>query len=269
MRQYFQDTEHPWIKSLNFKDISRDDLLRLGLYSRPLGAKPPVWVLDLDSTLFCLASRIRNIFFEFLRQHPAPQLHWHQALMELQALHQRYDIGRTFEDIFARRGIEESSKRARELWAEFEHFWRLHFFSSRYMHHDEAYPGAVEFVKTILSAGHEVAYLTARDVPRMGGGTLAVLHQAGFPVGESTHLFMKPFREESDVDFKRRASSVLRSRFDVRVFIDNEPENLVMAAREFPEAQVVLFHTVMSARIPEEDYPALLGDRHLLRLLSY
>lgn len=269
MGKYFRDEEHPWIKGLDLIDISPEALLELvGSASSAKGA-PPAWVFDLDSTLFCVGPRIRSIFLEFLRHHPQPRLEWHQVLPRLSPSIQRYDIERTFRDILSDWNSFEAPRLAAELWTEFRDFWSARFFSGRHMHFDEAYPGAVDFVREVLGRGFEVVYLTARDVPRTAQGTENALRQAGFPLGGRAHLLMKPVAGESDLSFKHRATSILRSRFEVKVFVDNEPENLEMAARAFPAAEIVLFHTVMSERVPEGDYRSLLGEREALRLTTY
>jgi hypothetical protein len=80
---------------------------------------------------------------------------------------------------------------------------------------------------------------------------------------------MKSRVDELDVAFKHRAATVIRSRYFVPVLVDNEPENLVMFAHEFPQAAVVLFHSVMSERMPARDFARALGPREPLRLLTF
>ena len=268
--KFFRDFDHPWLKGVAFRDVVAEDLLKKNLRGSALGAaKKRAWVFDLDSTLFNVGPRIQNIFFEFVRQHPRPHESWSRLLGVNRPELQQYDIAATFRELFVLLGFENAAERGKKLWEEFLPFWEQHFFTDRHMHHDAPYAGSVDFVKRVHEAGREVIYLTGRDRPRSGQGTLHALKTAGFPWGEGTHLFMKSDRDEGDLHYKRRACSVLDARFDVSVLIDNEPENLVMFAEQFEHAQIVLFHSVMSARMPQGNFAHALGEREPLRLLSY
>lgn len=229
----------------------------------------PTWIFDLDSTLFCVSPRIRNIYMEFLRAHPKPQPVWERLLPRLTAATQRYDIAETFRLLLANGEVTGYETEAAELWDEFKTFWDEHFLSNRYLHSDAAYPHAAEFVHRVRAEGFEVVYLSARDHLRTAQGTHQNLYAQGFPMGEGTQVLLKSSIEETDLEFKKRATSVLRTRYDIKVFVDNEPENVVMAAEEFPHALIVFFHTVMSARMPTRDYLAALGGRPALRLWNY
>ncbi|MBS1983853.1 MAG: HAD family hydrolase [Bdellovibrionales bacterium] len=273
MKHHFKDTSHPWVNSLNFQDISAAELrfrVAAARANRTPSGAPPVWVFDLDSTLFCVSTRIRAIFLEFLRHHPAPLRMAHFVYERLHPGKQQYSIERSFQEILRDWDAARAQELGTQLWHEFESFWSQRFFSSRFMHWDQPYTEAPEFVRQVMRDGFEVVYLTGRDYARNIQGTREALRHGGFPLGEQTHLMLKPTKEEPDVAFKARACSVLRSRFDVAVFIDNEPENLVAAARELPQAEIVLFHSVMSDRIPQEDYLKHLGPQRVpLRLLNY
>jgi hypothetical protein len=270
MSDHFVDLDHPWIRSQEFSELSASELFaRVQAREKSTSGKPEAWVLDLDSTLFCVASRSRSIYVEFLRAHPQPRLEWQKALAWLNPRYQLYDIERTFREIFAQWNSQTAAELAAELWAEYRPFWEKRFFSNRHLHLDAPYAGAVEFAHAVRERGFNIVYLTGRDAPRNAPGTAASLKRAGFPFGPDTYLMMKPAREQSDLEFKLRAASVLRSRYDIRVFLDNEAENLVMAAREFPRAEIVFFHSIKSQRLPLADFRALLGERPALRLKSY
>jgi hypothetical protein len=267
--KFFREEDHDWVRGRVFADTTAPELLSHVEAARPRGSKPPAWVLDLDSTLFCVGPRIRAVYGEFLRRHPSPRPEWERVYPFLESTVQRYSIEGTFEKIFAIWDSRDAHAKAVELWDAFRDFWNEEFFSNRHLRRDIPYPGARDFVEGLVSKGYEIVYLTGRDRPRTGAGTVEALRQGRFPLGPSTHLFMKPDRETSDLDYKHLASQVLRGRFDVRALVDNEPENLVMFAREFPAAEVVFFHTIMSRRVPLEDYAALLGYRRSWRLHSW
>lgn len=263
MTRYFVDQNHPWLRNLHFRDLAGAELLaRLPSESAREG-RPKAVILDLDSTLFCVGPRTRAVFEDFLRSHPQPPAHWSRLPSILTPDRQRYDIELTFSEL-----LNDPVEGAR-LWAEFRPFWEKGFFSSPALRFDEPYPGAVAFCETLRARGFELVYLTGRDRPRTGAGTWDALRAARFPLDEGSHIFMKNDPKESDLDYKERAASVLRSRFDVRAFLDNEPENLVMAAAAFPGADIVLKHTVMSPRVPTSDIRSALGERPLFRLTDY
>lgn len=267
--KFFQDHDHDWVREQDFHDTTAAELLA-HVPVRSLGApRPDAWVIDLDSTLFCVGPRVRSVFGEFLRRHPAPPPGWQRIYPFLESSVQRYSIEGTFEKIIATWDARGAREQAHELWSSFQDYWNEHFFSNRYLSQDIAYPGARDFVAQLVARGTEVVYLTGRDRPRTGAGTIQALRAAGFPMGETAHLFMKPDREIADLDYKRMSAQVLRSRFEVRALVDNEPENLVMFAREFPRAEVVFFHTIMSGRVPLEDFRTLLGGRKPWRLHNW
>jgi hypothetical protein len=270
--EFFRDFDHPWVRAISFCDIGALELLNKVAKRHPprqQQGRESAWVFDLDSTLFCVGPRTRNIFFEFVRQHPRPPRHWQRALERLDPSCQRYDIEATFRMIFDEWDHENAARWAAELWAEFRSFWEQHFFIDRHLHYDRPYSRAAEYLHRIRSKGYGIVYLTGRDRPRSGLGTLHALKRAGFPLDEACHLFMKASREEGDLKYKHKASSVLGSRFEVPVFVDNEPENLVMFAEQFPRAEIVFFHSVMSQRLPLRDFVGVLNGREPWRLNSY
>ena len=268
---FFRDREHPWIKSNRFQDLKASELLAAA--TRREGSITPgkerVWVLDLDSTLLCVAPRVRNVFFEFLRAHPKPKKPWLWLLGELKNEDIQYDLEKTFSHAFSRLDANLAASWAEDLWLAFKSFWEKHFFSVRHLHLDTAYSGSVDWVKQLAATGTSIVYLTGRDRPRCGHITLQSLKAAGFPWNSRTYLFMKEDAKQSDLLYKTRAATVLGSRFYVEGFLDNEPENLVMFAEKFPTAKIVLFHTVMSERVPLKNFRTVLGTRPALRLNSF
>lgn len=268
-RRFFQEHDHDWVREQRFADTTAAQLLAQVEAKPPQGSRPRAWVLDLDSTLFCVGPRIRAVFGSFLRQHPAPSLEWQRVYPLLDSALQRYSIEGTFEKIFALWDSREAQAKARKLWDAFRDYWNEHFFSDPYIPRDIPYPGARDFVESLLTRGLDVVYLTGRDRPRTGAGTYETLRRHGFPIGGRAHLFMKPDRETADLEYKRAAAAELRARFEVMVLVDNEPENLVMFAREFPHAEIVFFHTIMSRRVPLEDFRSALAHRQSWRLSSW
>ena len=269
--RFYRDLDHEWVRLQSFTDTSVEEIFSRVKAEAELRdpGHPPAWVFDLDSTLFCVGPRIKAIFAAFLREHPSPPQVWQRVLPFLDPATQEYSIEGSFRKAFARFDNVRSRELAADAWEAFRDYWNLHFFSDRYLHHDLAYPGSQSFVQRVADAGFEVVYLTGRDRPRTAAGTYGALRHSGYLMDHRCHVLMKPDRETSDVDFKRHACSVLRSRFHPVVFLDNEPENLVMFAREFPTADIVFFHSVMSGRVPLEDYSQVLSGRKAWRVHGF
>ncbi len=273
-KRFFRDEGHPWIKKQEFKDLSGPELLAMVVernvsgVSQPSG-RPPAWVFDLDSTLFCTGPRLRNIYAEFLREHPGAPVLWQQLLPRLHPEAQRYDLERTFRELIAETHAEVSESEALMIWDAFRHFWRERFFLSRHIFFDEPYEGAASYVHEVAKAGFEIVYLTGRDRPRGYPGSREALKRSGFPLGQHTHLVLKPDQHTLDLAFKARALDTLRRRFRIDVLLDNEPENLVMMAERVPEAEIVLFHSIMSEREPRGEYREALRGRTAWRLSGY
>jgi len=269
----FRDSSHPWILKQSFADATAQGLLSFSPTVDPASCTgaPSAWVFDLDSTLFCTAPRNKRVLWRFLRQLEDFPPHWSRLWSELTPEIQRYGIPQTFYYVFRQQGFPEGEAQAeaRKLWDAFRDFWTVEFFLSRNIVFDTPYAGAVEFVRKIYDRGYHVIYLTGRDSDRAQAGSHAVLRESGFPMGERTHLWLKPYRDQDDLHFKAMASAKLKSQFQVRAFIDNEPENLVMFAEKFPQAEVVFFHSIMSKRDPVRSYKEALGSRQAWRLFDF
>lgn len=268
---WYQDVENKWVKSLPFSETNSAELLAW-VKAQPLGGgRETAWIFDLDSTLFCLAPRIHNIFFEFIRAHPRPKKEWEQLVSVLDPSHQKYSIEETFRDLLRRllSDDREAAEMAAELWGEFFPFWREHFFEDRHIHHDVPYPGAADFVKSVKSLGRKIIYLTGRDRVGSGQGTRHHLKHSGFDLSDAELLLMKPRRHDSDVEFKKKVAELLRAQFHIEGVLDNEPENLVMFAKEFRDAKIVLYHSVMSGRVPKDNILHYLGERKLQKISSF
>jgi hypothetical protein len=268
----FRDLEHPWVRRHSFIDASSSDLLKFSpLVEGGVSGAPAAWVFDLDSTLFCTAPRNKRVLLRFLRQRTEFPSHWARMWAVLSPALQRYGIPQTFYYVFREIGLNDDEARAeaRGLWKAYQDFWMEEFFLSRNIVFDTPYDGAVEFVRQIHARGYQVVYLTGRDADRARMGSYQVLRRWGFPMDQHCHLWLKPHRSQDDLEFKAMAAAKLRAQFKVHALIDNEPENLVMFAEKFPDAEIVLFHSIMSRREPQKPYPQVLQGRQPWRLLDF
>jgi len=194
----------------------------------------PVVVFDLDSTLFSTRHRTFSILSEAASQFERLR----PALAKLDADSLDWEF---WNDLRAA-GVDDP-----EVLRSVREFWQQRFFTSQYLVHDRPTPGAVEFATAVFRAGAVVCYLTGRDRPLMGDGTVAALRQYGFPFDDPrVCLILKADAEQSDEDHKRSAIARVRSLGPVVAAFDNEPEFVNLFADEFPGARVVLYESIHS-----------------------
>jgi hypothetical protein len=123
------------------------------------------------------------------------------------------------------------------------------FFTHHYVTVDHPTPGAVDYVNRVVDAGGKAVYLTGRDWPGMGRGTLTMLEHFGFPVHPSvSQLIMKPNAGLDDAEFKDEALRELRVTGDAVALFDNEPANFHVFEKNFPEAFLVFYHSNCSSK---------------------
>jgi FMN phosphatase YigB (HAD superfamily) len=268
---YYKEEDHLWLKTQNFCDTQAQQLW--GLLGAPHAGEgaPSACIFDLDSTLFCTASRNSRVFWRFLRERDEVPLLWFKLWNYLSPQTQRYSIPKTFFEGMSYLGLSEAEieRELPLLWQEYKDFWAEEFFLSRNIAHDEAYPRASETLWALYNKGFEIVYLTGRDSQRGREGTFEALKRGGFPLGTGVHLRLKPNADHGDLEFKRKAIRRLNAEFRVHLSIDNEPENLVMFAQELPASEIVFFHSIMSARLPRQNYDEALAGRKAWRIDSF
>ena len=270
----FRELTHPWVNTQSWVDAHPDFWFKKWDPRGPAETsdpdQPQAWVVDLDSTLFCVTPRIKSVFFDFLDGRQGDPTWYRELGFRLDPSNQCYDIQKTLQRLIGGLVPEsEQTEAAEHLWGEFREYWGEHFFSNRHLDKDLPSPGAQAFTHRIVQRGDQLVYLTGRDEPRCGEGTRASLKWHGFPSGPQTHLMMKPRSTLGDLEYKRQACQELVGRFHVAFSVDNEPENLVMFAEAFPNADICFFHTVMSPRVPRSDYSTVLAGRTAWRLWDF
>jgi hypothetical protein len=201
----------------------------------------PVFIFDLDSTLFSTQERNHAILREFVERVGAPA--------DFRALVERLtpdEMGWNVVDDLRKRGFRHDGTLDR-----LKQFWHKRFFTDDYVAHDRPVAGAAAYVTAVHAAGAHIYYLTGRDEPGMGKGTRLSLRAHGFPLeGERVLLRLKPRFEESDIVFKRRVLGELDGIGPVRAAFENEPANANLLAEHFPEATVVFLETIHSPDPP-------------------
>lgn len=193
-------------------------------------------VLDIDSTLVQTHKRNEAI----LRRFAKDSSHSSSHLFE-QAECFPFEYG--YYQALARLGITDEI-----LKQEVSTYWRQHFFSNNYLHHDLPHYGAVDFVDWLNQKYIPHVYLTGRPKPLMWEGTLSTLNSLGFPVREDI-LHLKPQPNDVDELFKSQKMAELKKNFSQIVFIDNEPRVLNQIDRDHPEMNLVFVDTCHSPNV--------------------
>lgn len=201
-------------------------------------------VFDLDSTLFNVSTRTRQILAEFAEAYNQPALKAVEVKME--------DWG--IKEAVFRAGY--TIEKDQELLMSLRDFWRDRFFSNDYIHYDVPYAGAVSYVLELAETGCEIKYLTGRDQHRMGKGSEEVLKKWGFPC-ETGQLVLKPERTLDDELFKNDWFLDLdRTPYSKIYFFENEPVNINAVAKSCPEIEIIFIETT-HARKQEVTLPLL------------
>ena len=203
-------------------------------------------VFDLDSTLLDLRRRVEAILLDFAR-HPENRNRFPEACEALLNVEiRRQDWG--LKEPLARLGFRIETHQA--FYASVQSAWSKGFFSNQYLVHDQPFFGAVEFVRHLHSLGAEILYLTGRDVPRMGEGTMQSLRQHGFPISKAgTELLLKPTANEDDAEFKTQILAERSSRHRKLVLFENEPVNILRVEQSLPQTELVWIDTCHSGLV--------------------
>lgn len=246
---------HPWIESSKFEPHSQKEVLdsivaqvRQESLARIRGGGKPVKVIfDLDSTIFDVKPRSLRILKEFAQTARAREIspeiaEWSLRLPGFKLLY-------TMEESARANQIPGDEPKAREYLKEAFKYWLARFFTHQYVTMDHPTPGAVDYVNRVVDAGGKAVYLTGRDWPGMGRGTVAMLEHWGFPVHPAvSDMILKPYAGLDDVDFKDGALRDLRIDSNAVALFDNEPANFHVFEKNFPEAWLVFFHSNCSTK---------------------
>jgi len=208
--------------------------------------RSPTVIFDLDDTLFAVAPRTRRIFSDWAAHLPAQYDRYRSAFQKLDPDTMPYDP----EKVLDLAGLSDPLLRRSAMRQ-----WHLFFFSNRYLREDRPAAGARSFLDRLRHAKARIVYLTGRDQLRMGLGTIDQIREAGFPPVDNARvlLMLKPDKRMSDLAFKERALADIRARGTVVAGFDNEPANVNLFKRHFPDAIIVHLDTVYSAKAPGLD----------------
>jgi hypothetical protein len=205
------------------------------------------YVFDIDSTLLDVSPRIQKIINDFM-QTPEVVENYPEILSQVQFIKIEptdWGIRHAFERLKIPNVPASFIEKAKS-------YWREHFFSNIHLPVDQPYEGATEFVQNIHQMGHQIIYLTGRDLPRMGAGTVASLRQHGFPVEiEKTQLVLKPDKTLIDTEFKKNWFEEFIKNNPNRkfLFFENEPMNIQAIRHLHPIVKVIFFESTHSGKL--------------------
>lgn len=194
-------------------------------------------VLDIDSTLVLTHKRNEAILKAFAKD----STHSSRSIFE-QAECFPFEYG--YFQAVERLGAPLDEPLRKEVTA----YWREHFFSNNYLHHDLPHDGALDFVEALVRKHIPHVYLTGRPRPTMWDGTLQVLNKMGFPVTED-NLHLKPQPTDVDELYKSQKMQDLKKNFSKVIFIDNEPKVLNQIDKDHPDIQLVFVDTCHSPNV--------------------
>lgn len=233
--------------------MNSDALLQVSEFVRSQARESKVAVIfDLDSTLFSVGPRTQAILRrlaeeENFRSQYETVAEWLKGVevkasdWGIKALIERHSVSGPVEMFHAIRD-----------------FWKRHFFSSDFLHHDEIYPLANDYVRHLKDLGAEIFYLTGRPEQSMRSGTVAALTKWNFPLDSHTHLLMKPTETEADEHFKTSTLKKMTPQFNHIWFFENEPLIIHEVRAALPQINIVYVDTIHSGKAtPPDDLPRI------------
>ncbi len=199
-----------------------------------------VCIFDLDSTLYDLTDRKQQIVLSYLKIAEKLSKFPNECdrLKHIQVHKNEFGI----DEALSRVGLTQAQQPA--FYEDVYKYWEFYFFHNDFLRYDVTIDGAVEYVRKVDALGAQVIYLTGRDEPRMGEGTLASLKASGFPLEKnSIQICMKPHSKVEDHDFKLDFMNSLEENFKEVWLFENEPVNINLIEKHFPATRFVFIDT--------------------------
>lgn len=199
-----------------------------------------VFVFDLDSTLFNVTPRNQEIVRHFAKS----------TNLDDEVKDKLLNFNLTSKDWGIKPGLLRIFNDTPEehLINSIKKHWNEYFFSGDFLHFDQTYPGALDFVNK-LNQLSPVYYLTGRDIKRMGLSTHSQLKKTGFPIADHRNqLILKSDQNHLDHLYKLEEILNLKSKFNEIHFFENEPLILNSVYEHLPEIKLYYIDSVNSGR---------------------
>ena len=215
--------------------------------------QPTAVVFDLDSTLFCMKWRTEGIIKTAV-QNPDFKKKFPEITEKILGI-KIEPRDWALKDIFQRHGLDLAHPAIKEV----QKFWDKYFFRNEYLSLDRPYEGSVEYVNLLQRAGGSVFYLTGRNRPNMGAGTLQSLKKWGFPLVSEERLILKPDPAFEDSIYKLKALKKLKKTFQTILFFENEPVILHLINERLPDIKMFWVNSAHSGKMsgPPAHIPVL------------
>lgn len=247
-----QHRRSDWRREAGFSPLPESQVLDLVIenlrtFRSNLRSHRPTVIFDLDSTLYEVSPRTFRIYRAWYEAHgkQMPEV----VSLPFGELTQA-KVGYSVRDTFRNLGIDHRTEEVQKTIDHLHNFWFERFFGDSFLIHDNPYPGAAEFVRSVRREGARIIYLTGRERTKMQAGTIENLKRDGFPMDEETFLLMRENPFFDDVEHKRAAVQKWIGKGTIVASFENEPRNLVELKKLLPNAIHVFVDTICS------DYPA-------------
>lgn len=209
---------------------------------------------DIDSTILNVSPRITKIYHEFAKQLLNEKKFTSEAEKLLRTQQDPKDWG--IDETLRKNNLDDAPT---EFSEELYKFWSFHFHSNNFLAADIPQAGSVELLNELHDYGAQIIYLTGRDVERYQPGTKNVLQDLNYPhEGPKVTFALKPDFSLKDAEYKLEYIRKHSVNFEESWFIDNEPVNTNLVAKELPDVKVVFFDSTHSRKEePLESLPRL------------
>ncbi len=203
-------------------------------------------VFDLDSTLFDVSPRLQQILQIFAELPETQKKFPEQATLLKEARTERGDWG--IIKALERVGLHDTNH---EFHHDIKKFWFECFFSNEYLHFDQPFEGAVDFVQNLFNSQAHIVYLTGRDIARMQKGSEETLLKWNFPLNPpQAELVLKPHKSMDDAAFKTMWFENQKDKnYQNIIFFENEPMNIIPLQQSSPEVEIIFMDSTHAGRM--------------------
>ncbi len=217
------------------------------LFSKEEQSSPKLLIFDIDSTLVHVHKRNQAILEDFFNQ-SHQQIYSHQYNIVKKIQFKKTDWG--LREVFSK---FEWPKNSEDFFIKIKSHWKKHFFSNNYLKYDILVPGALDFL-TFLDKDpfSEIWYLTGRHKKTMLQGTIDYFNNQKIPFIKE-NLILKPEAQWLDTEFKSDEVKKLLSRGKKTWLFENEPTNINVIQKNFPEVTNIFLKTTHSRQSPEPE----------------
>jgi hypothetical protein len=228
----------------------------------------PIGVFDLDETLLHSDRRRVHSYIESVRAAQGTlgwpnevnrllSVDFNTAMQVLYRTSNQYDLAEWLQGL----GISSPA-----FNMAMERLWLPLYLSPRFMHLDRAINGSVELLQKFYRAGGRVYFVSSRYQSQQLEPTLQRLVRSGLYANSNQSAVILRRDNEDSAAFKERAFMEIRTQSQgvgkVVLTAENEPENLNLMMRIFPDALPIFVTGAYLKPEPLKSHPQLMKVRH-------